>query len=253
MLPNLLDIAGHPVSAYGVFVSLAHLVGIGLILLTVKRRGFPIDPYVDVIFSVMVFGLLGARAGYIIGHPEEFRSYLDWIQIWKGGLSLFAGLLLAFPAFLFTLRWRSLPIWETADLLVPILPISLALVRVGCFCAGCCHGLPTNLPWGVRPISNLTPSWLVGENLHPTQIYEALFLLLTAAALQLLKKKAWPSGALASAFLFSYGLYRLLTNPIRGDIDPISGWPISASQLAASALVFLAGAALIWRSKRFPR
>lgn len=45
------------------------------------------------------------------------------------------------------------------------LPLSLAVARLGCLIGGCCHGVPTSMPWGIEPAG--------GEvAVHPTPIYE---------------------------------------------------------------------------------
>jgi phosphatidylglycerol:prolipoprotein diacylglycerol transferase len=232
MLPHLFSLGGHPVSTYGVMLSLAHLAGIALILRRAKARGLPVDPYIDLIFVILLAGVVGGRAWYIAEFPQEFSSPLEWIYFWKGGLSFFGGLLGAFLAFLGLQVKRRLPIWETADFFAPVLPLSLGLVRLGCFCAGCCYGHPTELPWGTT--SPLAP--LTATPLHPTQLYEASFLFLLSGLLFWVEDRGrFKPGMVATSLMLAYGLYRLLTNPLRGDIQPwIGAW--SANDLGAATL-----------------
>jgi phosphatidylglycerol:prolipoprotein diacylglycerol transferase len=250
MWPVLFEINGYPVSTYGVMVSLAHLLGICAVLFLVRRRGHGLNPYVDLMFAVVFFGLLGARSAYVLEHKSEFNSALEWLQLWKGGLSLFGGLLAGFPAYLGFLLWRKLPVWETSDFLVPILPLCLALVRVGCFSAGCCHGTVTHLPWGVVPRSALIPFALAGETLHPTQLYEALYLLLLTLFLFWLSARRRPSGVVVCTFLLAYAAYRLATDHLRGDLEIVPALGAASSQAGALILLALSLAALIWRIRR---
>lgn len=247
MLPTLFEIQGYSVSTYGVMVSLAHLVGMVLVLWLVKQRNLPLNPYVDLMFAVVLSGVVGARATYVMEHWGEFSSALEWFQLWRGGLSVFGGLLFGFPAYLAFLFWRKLPIWETSDFLVPIFPLSLAIVRIGCFSAGCCHGTPTSLPWGMVPKSDLTPYFLAGEPLHPTQLYEFFFLLGLSAFLFWLSHRRPKSGVVVCSFLLGYSLYRLLTNHLRGDLEisPLLG--TSPSQAGAAVLLFLSAITVAWR------
>ena len=231
-------------------VSLAHLVGMGLVLYLVKKRNLPINPYLDLMFAVVLSGVVGARSTYVIEHWQEFTSPLEWFQLWRGGLSVFGGLLFGFPAYLAFLCWRKLPIWETSDFLVPIFPLSLAIVRVGCFSAGCCHGAPTSLPWGIVPKSELTPLYLAGEPLHPTQLYECFFLLGLSVFLFCLNRKRLKTGIVVSAFLVGYSLYRVLTNPFRGDLEISATLGTSQSQAGAAILLSLSLVTLIWRLLR---
>lgn len=235
MFPHLFSIAGHPVSTYGVMLSLAHLAGIGLILLRAKACGRPVDPYVDLIFVLLLAGVVGGRAWYVAEFAEEFHSPLEWIYFWKGGLSFFGGLLAAFLAFLAFQLKRKLPVWDTADFFAPVLPFSLGLVRLGCFGAGCCYGHPTELPWGTTSVLAPLPS----VPLHPTQLYEALFLFFLSGVLfGLSGRPVLRPGWIATSLMLAYGGYRLLTNPLRGDLNPwIGGW--SANDLGAALLCLL--------------
>lgn len=222
-------------STYGVMLSLAHLAGIFFVLRRAKARGLPVDPFIDLIFVLLLSGVVGGRAWYVAEFPGEFSSPLEWIYFWKGGLSFFGGLLAAFLAFSFFQLKRKLPIWETADFFAPVFPLSLGLVRLGCFAAGCCYGHPTELPWGTT--SPLAP--LTSTPLHPTQLYEASFLFLLSGVLFWVEGRArHRPGIIATSLMFAYGAYRLLTNPLRADLQPwIGGW--SANDLGAGLLCLL--------------
>src|SRR5688500_34560 len=128
MLPHLFSLVGHPVSTYGVFLSLAHLIGIALLLRRARRLGLPQEIYLDLIFVILLTGIMGGRAWYIAEFPEEFHSAWEWIYFWKGGLSFFGGLLASFLAFVIFVWRRKIPLWETADLFAPVLPLSLGLI-----------------------------------------------------------------------------------------------------------------------------
>lgn len=253
MHPVLFEIFGHPVPTYGVMVSLAHLVGIAAVLAIARARRLPVEPYVDLIFVVLLAGLLGARAAYVWEHRAQFTSPAEWFYLTKGGLSFFGGLALAFPAYLCFLLLRKMPVWETADLFAPVLPLSLAIVRLGCFAAGCCHGVACNLPWALRFDSPLVePPW-AGRLLHPTQLYESAFLFALSAGLFFWSARGRPRpGAVACVFLLAYATYRLLTNHLRGDLGAGPAGFSSYAQLAAALLFVLAAGTLAWRV-RLPR
>jgi phosphatidylglycerol:prolipoprotein diacylglycerol transferase len=246
MHPELLFF-GHKLSTYGLFLSLAHLAGIGAVLLVLKRNKLPLEPYIDLLFTVILATLAGARAGYIMEHHANFSSPTEWLSIWKGGLSLFAGLLAGFPVYLGMLYWRGLPVWKTSDLLVPILPFSLGLVRIGCFFAGCCHGNLTSLPWGIVPPPELLPPELLGDSIHPIQLYEAGFLFLLSPFLIWVGRSKLPAGGVVLSFLIAYSLFRLLINPLRGDLEPMNWAGISFPQAGAYALLLISCSVLLIR------
>jgi phosphatidylglycerol:prolipoprotein diacylglycerol transferase len=220
MFPQSLSLFGFSLPLYGVFLSVAHLVGLSLLLHQAKRWNKPVEQFVDLAFFVAVSGLVGARLGYIYDHSQEFLHWKDWIDLNKGGLSFFFGFAFAFPVYLAVLKWKKMPIWETSDFITPILPVSLGILRLGCFSAGCCYGTSTTLPWGVINHFSGAPLSLQEAPLHPVQIYEAAFLFFVAGMLFYLPKR-WkiPTGAKASGFLFVYSSFRISSIPLRGDIQ----------------------------------
>ncbi|HEY8278707.1 MAG TPA: prolipoprotein diacylglyceryl transferase [Bdellovibrionota bacterium] len=225
MHPILFSAFGFPVRTYGFAMTVAHLTGILFLLVWSRPKGKPLGPYIDLLLAVVVFGVIGARLGYAYNYWEEFQDD-PWtlFSLWKGGLAFYGGFAPAFFAFLFVLWWRKIPVLETSDRVSPILPLSLALIRLGCFAQGCCFGLPTNLPWGVAyhdPESKVLPV-LLGHPLHPTQLYEAVFLFCLSGALAWVLRsgryrKVLRPGELATFSIFLYCVYRFAADFLRGD------------------------------------
>jgi phosphatidylglycerol:prolipoprotein diacylglycerol transferase len=71
------------------------------------------------------------------------------------------------------------------DLMAPATAFAMATVRLGCFLAGCCYGLPSDLPWAVRypPLSQVARHHVMNDwiapgawslPVHPLQAYFAL-------------------------------------------------------------------------------
>lgn len=100
------------------------------------------------------------------------------------------------------------------------LPLAFAMARLGCLVASCCHGIPTDLPWGIRLAGS-------GAPVHPTPLYEITGYVALFAIVQRLPRSYW-----AGAVLVGFGLIRLAVSPWRADVslgDPI----VSSSWLAA--------------------
>ncbi|MGZ3711507.1 MAG: prolipoprotein diacylglyceryl transferase [Bdellovibrionota bacterium] len=239
--------------SYGLFLALAHFAGIALLLTLVKRRGLPVSKYVDLIFVVLFSALIGARAAYVLGHLAEFHGrWLHIALVWEGGLSFHGGFFTAFPSYLAFLYFSRLPILESSDLAAPVLPLAMSIIRLGCFCAGCCYGLPTHLPWGMMFHSNQIPPELAAEHLHPSQLYESAALLLLALfLLRELRLRRFPVGTLGILSIFLYAWIRLGLDFLRGDL--IHGflgleW-LTFSQASALLMIVVGTMLLIWVRK----
>jgi prolipoprotein diacylglyceryltransferase len=112
---------------------------------------------------------------------------------------------------------------------------ALAVARVGCLTSGCCHGLPTDLPWAM-PLAG------EGGRVHPVPLYEILCWLLLAAALGRL-----PERLVAPFFMIGFGATRLIVEPWRA--PPPLGEPWIPVQLVAAIWV-AAGICWWWGESR---
>ncbi|MGZ3656714.1 MAG: prolipoprotein diacylglyceryl transferase [Bdellovibrionota bacterium] len=223
MRPTLFHLFGLPFGSYGFFIALAHLVGLVSLFWIARVNRRPLGPFLDMVFAVVIFGVVGARLGYAYNQWGEFSSD-PWqlLSLWKGGLSFYGGFGPAFLGFVLVLRWRQIPVLETADLVCPVLPLSLGIIRVGCFLEGCCYGAPTSLPWAVTytAAGGHVPPALLNRPLHPSQLYECAFLFSLALLLAIAKRwNRLRPGVLATLSIFAYALYRLIADNHRGDLD----------------------------------
>lgn len=161
-----------------------------------------------------------------------------------GGATFYGGLLCALPLFSAVLRFkkgRAVPLRERLSDLAPCIPAGHALGRIGCFLGGCCFGKPTDCIFGVVfPAGSLPYEHYGGAvKIHPTQLYEAVFLALLAFCLwRFSKKNAFPF------YLIFYGAFRFLIEFLRDD-DRGSLIPGLSPAQFLSILLLLLGAALL--------
>lgn len=139
------------VPSYGLMMVIGFLAAVSLI----RRLSRDITPDPQLITNAALYsliaGVVGARLFFVIHHFDRFqRNLFSVFAIWKGGLELLGGFLLAITVIILYLWRRRLPVRRYLDILAVGLMLALALGRIGCFLNGCCFGRPTNLPWGVR-------------------------------------------------------------------------------------------------------
>ena len=133
--------------------------------------------------------------------------------------------------------------------------LGIATARFGCFLTGCCFGSVTNLPWGVNYTAGSPAHWvhrhsglitrdaIASMPVHPTQLYEAVGVLLIYGFLQARNRKGGATaGELMISLLMSYATLRFVLEFFRGDrVMSHMEWGWSASQYACILLVlFLA-------------
>jgi prolipoprotein diacylglyceryltransferase len=136
------------------------------------------------------------------------------------------------------------PMGSSLDAAALVLPLILAFTRIGCILNGCCYGLPTDGPLGVY-LPDVYGEWV---RRYPTQWMLLGMDIILFAGLWLYRKRGSSGGKAAIAFLFWFGLGRLLIDPMR-DLPP-SLWGLSFHQLS-DLVILLTGAGLwLWRGQQ---
>jgi phosphatidylglycerol:prolipoprotein diacylglycerol transferase len=143
---------------------------------------------------------------------------------------VYGGLLLGIVGLLAGKYWMRLnrPI---ADAFAVALPLGMAIQRLGCFSAGCCHGEPSGLFWAVQYPVNTHAHYhhyeqaLIGNHdllslpVHPSQLYEVAGALLVVTLVWQFGKR-WKS--VGSSFLFSLSLLALVRFVVEFFRDPLA-------------------------------
>lgn len=184
----------------------------------VARKRWKINISTDVIFTVLIAGMLGviigARLGYVLfyGNGYYFQHPLEIFALSEGGMSFHGGLIGLIVAIPIAARFCHVPALTLGDLVCIAAPIGLGLVRIANFINGELWGAPTSLPWGVAFASG------GGVYRHPTQLYEALLEgLVLFCLLWALSKRRPPfsRGIYTGIFLIAYGAFRIAIEFVR--------------------------------------
>lgn len=116
------------------------------------------------------------------------------------------------------------------------LVVGHALGRVGCFLAGCCYGRPTDCATGVLfPSGSLADSTYGQVPVHPTQLYEAVFLSILWLILRKMPRVAFPG------YLIGYGLFRFINEFLRGDSRGRGFGLLTPSQFMSLVAIIIGG------------
>ncbi len=252
-MPSLSALPIHP---YGILLALAFVAGIGMGIINGRRLGYSTDRVLDLSVWFLVSAMLGARVLYIVLYPAQFPTVGSWFAITRGGLVFFGGFLATALTVIGYGRWHGLRLRDMGDMIAPCLILGHAVGRIGCFLNGCCYGRPTDLPWGV-----VFPR-LGDQPRHPTQLYEAGFLLILFVIAQRLfwrrMEKGWAfPGAVWGSYTLAYSLFRFAVEYLRGDdrggfFTP-AALSISQGIGLAGALASLAWLYLCYQKNRYER
>jgi len=231
------------VYSYGAMLALAFIL---TALLASKRSrvfNIPEESVGNLVFVLLVAGLVGARALYVLLNATYFsRHPVEVLFINRGGLVFYGGFISALAAGFIFARIHKMPILDT-DLLAPFVALGHAIGRIGCFLNGCCYGKPTSSGLGiVFPYSDTA--------IYPTQLFSSAGLFIIFIALFFMQGRRRFKGEIFSLYLISYGALRFLLEFLRGDVEPLILW-FGTGQLISIGLV-AAGLWLYAITKRQP-
>ena len=249
MHPVFLKIGSFELATYGLMTALGYIAASLYLLPRAQKVNIDKDTFWNLIFTLFVGAIVGAKLLFIIVSWSQLGATLaeklaTIVKNFRYGFVFFGGMIVAVGALIGYMKHKKLPILKTSDFLIVGLPLGHALGRIGCFCAGCCYGRPTSMPWGVtftHPQA-LVPPELMGVALHPTQLYECAGNLLLFVLLHFAYKRPHKDGAILVTYIFAYSLMRFVIEFFRGDFRGNFLLGLSPSQcisLGAAAIALI--------------
>ena len=253
---------GRDVMWYGVVIALGMLMAIAYASFRCKQQGIKIDDLIDIAIFTIFFGVIGARAYYVIfdDNPERYKTFIDYIAIWNGGLAIYGGIIVGALTIVVVCLIKKISWRKLFDAAGPAVMIAQAMGRWGNFFNGEAYGSVTDLPW--RMSSSKFATELLNKNLispeqrqaiidgtlgvHPTFLYESLWNVLGFIIINLLFKKKKFDGQIALYYFAWYGFGRMFIEGLRTDALYIGQTGIRVSQFLGFMLFAIATALLIY-------
>ena len=232
------------------------------------------------LFWALIGAIVGSRVAYVIAHLSEFSSPLEWLYVWKGGISLLGRHHRRdrhqHPRGCRSTGYRFFQVMDPAAV---ALALGIGIGRIGDLIIGDHLGKPTSwlLAWTYHG-GNLAPpftcvngvcqaqlqgghleviqrsgreaprrerrqSLATGVGVHQTALYDMILAWILFAILWNLYKKPRREGVIALTFGLYYGCCRLLEDSLR--IDKRFG-PFTGTSGRRSPSPIISAGILIW-------
>ncbi len=219
MHPILFESGSITIYSYGFCIAVGALSGFLYMYLQGKKEfGLTFDQSNNLFIMLVLAGVIGGKVFLIFEDPSLYL--LNPRKLISGsGFVFYGSLLLAIPVMLWYFKKIKVPILGMLDVMAIVTCIVHGFGRIGCFMAGCCYGLPTDSFLGVIFTDTKCQAEPLNTSLHPTQLYEAVFIFSLMAALWLFKSGKKFEGQLFLIYLMAYASGRGVLELFRGDIE----------------------------------
>jgi phosphatidylglycerol:prolipoprotein diacylglycerol transferase len=231
MKPILFVIPGWDVHvhSYGVMILLACSSALGMSVWRARRDNIDTNIVYEIATWLFLGGVVGARALYVVLHPEMIKSSADILRSWQGGNVFYGCILGGLSGSLLYWCIKRYPLWKMLDVAAPAVAIGAAVGRIGCFLNGCCDGVVSDLPWAVQFPAG-SHAWmrqlnagLIDETapwslpVHPTQLYSAMAALAVLGLVLAYFRWRRRPGEVMALLMILYSLSRLPIESLRAD------------------------------------
>lgn len=208
---------------YGLLFVTGLILGFVVTRKMFKNEGVPERILDSLLVYVILATIIGARLGHVFFYDwDYYKNHLgDIIKVWEGGLASHgAAIAILIALFVFSKKVSKKPYLWILDRIAAPIAIAGTFIRLGNLVNHEIIGDPTDLPWGFRFNLSGDEFLINGEHVfrHPTQLYEAIFYLLTFALLMYLYWKTNAKnkpGVLFGTFMIVLWTVRLLVEFVK--------------------------------------
>jgi phosphatidylglycerol:prolipoprotein diacylglycerol transferase len=252
MRPILFELGGIAVYGYGFMIAIGVIAGVAYIIVQGKKDvGISFDQANSLFLVIFIAAFVGGKIflffeepSYYITHPAKLLA--------GSGFVFYGSFLFAIPTMLWFFRKHKLHTYKMLDVMAVTTCLVHMFGRLGCFVAGCCYGLPTKSFLGVVYTDAACEANPKNVLLHPTQLYEAIYILMVMFTLLIVRSRRKFYGQLFLLYLILYAAGRSVLETFRGDerrgfvIDNY----VSHSQFIALIIIVAAGYTYsVWSKK----
>lgn len=262
------SIGGFEIAYYGIAIAIGILAGMLLVFRQAAKTGQSVNDYENMALLGIIFGVIGARAYYVIFSWSDYKGDIKSIlNIREGGLAIYGGIIGGFLTAFIYARVKKLSFWQVADTVCIGFPAGQMIGRWGNFFNREAFGEYTDglfamrLPLSAVRVGDVTDTMRAHITAvdgvrtiqaHPTFLYESVWCLIVLIILLVLSKCSNTGnarlfkGQIFLTYLGLYGLGRVFIEGLRTDQLKIGG--AAVSQLLSGALVILCFGVIIFKT-----
>ena len=246
-LPSVaFSIGNYDIHFYGIIIAFGFMLAVLYGGRMAYKWRMSLDGMTDVLIWGTIFGIICARAYYVIFEWSYYSAHpAEIVQIWNGGLAIYGGVIGAMVGMAVYARIKKVRLAAGMDITMLGFLIGQFIGRWGNFVNREAFGAATDSFFRMGLFNTQTGAW---EYYHPTFLYESLWNFCGFFLLHYLSKKRRYDGQIALDYAAWYGLGRYMIEGLR--MDSLWWGPVRVSQVLAGVTCLAASLLLIWLSFR---
>ncbi|MDD6878790.1 MAG: prolipoprotein diacylglyceryl transferase [bacterium] len=235
---------------YSIMIIIGTVIGLIILFCEVKKNKMNINFFYDLIFYVMLFGIIGARIYYVLFNLDYYMTYpSEIIKIWHGGLAIHGGILSGFLVIYLYCKKHNVNMFKVTDLFAVSVIIAQSIGRWGNFFNKEAYGMVTSLSKLKSchiPTFVINGMYIDGNYYQPTFLYESIWNLIGFIIMLIIRRKNNKIGTLTGFYLIWYSIGRCFIEYFRS--DSLMFLNIKVAQIV-SIILFFVGIFIILKSK----
>lgn len=253
-LKNTIHIGNFTIAYYGIIIAIGMLIAFTVVISLAKKKKISEDYFYDLFIIIIVLGIIGARAYYVIFNWDYYQLRMhEILNIRAGGLAVFGGIIASLIGVAVYCKIKKCNFLQLVDLSVVGLAIGQAIGRYGNFFNMEAYGTYTNNLLAMRMnMQYLDPANIDLTQLanvieeggaryiqaHPTFFYESALNIILFIILLIIFNKFYDfTGKLLATYLVGYGAIRFFVESLR--TDSLMFGALRASQVVAVICVII--------------
>lgn len=221
MLQYLGFIGPFPIRTYGLFVSLAIILGTMTAYALCKKDGRGYEKYVvDIAIYSAIAGLIGGRLWDVFFFDWGYYSHhlLEIPFVWQGGMAIQGGIIFGVGAAYIYTKKHHIDMWTMADIVAPALILGQSIGRMANLMNGDAFGHPTGSSFGILyPKTTLAYATYGNQPLWPAEIWEGQIDVLIFVLLLYFGTQKHARGQVFTLYVVLYSIARFFLEFLRGD------------------------------------
>ena len=205
-----------------------------------KEFGLNQEASHNLLVGLIVMSVFGGKFFMIFENPSYYLTHLSSL-ISNSGFVFYGSLIFSMGFIYWFIKKHQLPVWQFLDLIAFVTLIVHFFGRLGCFLAGCCHGIESHGSLAITYTDINSLANPLNTPLHPTQLYSSFMLMSIFLFLTWLKPKKQFNGQLFLLYLILYSFGRSVIEEFRGDQARgflFDGW-YSNSQFISTLIMYV--------------